>query len=106
MTTPIVVYVNAAAMRTQTGGDYFGYCFYRQNRVLVRDDLPARVRRAVLEHELYHAAHGDRGSFWRNEPGAWWAQLRVEPLGTLYAVLLSLTPSRIGLYVRRLFADQ
>ena len=81
---------------------YFGMALYSENRIVVRADLPKIVRTSVIAHELAHIRFGHKGSFWKDEPQAWWEGLKAQPLGFFLGILLSLNPERLALYIERL----
>lgn len=74
---------------------------------LVRDDLPKRVQRFVMYHEIYHLYDFDHGlhkSRIFKEIHANLASIPYEPLGFLQTTALTLTDvERIIYYVRLLF---
>lgn len=106
MKNPTIEYISREQMRALSGRDYFGLCLFGNNlippRVYVVADLPAMVRKSVLAHEMQHAKDGDRGGFWKNEPRCWFAGFMAQPVGFFWAIALSLTPSRIAVYIDRL----
>lgn len=102
MTSPQIVLVTKQQMLLWEKFPYFGLALYPENRILIRSDLPRCVQTSVLAHEQSHLARGDQESFWKNEPPAWWAGFKAQPLGFFLGVILSLTPERIGLYLQRL----
>lgn len=90
-------------MKQETGEDYFGYADPMTGLVLIRSDLPADVITSVTAHEVYHIEDIDFGSIYTRELRANIAGFKASPKGWFHGIFLSLTPSRIWLYVRRIF---
>lgn len=81
---------------------YFGYTLRNDDVALIwiRNDLPARVYKSVLAHEMRHADDAGK-ALWAREARGWWAGFKASPLGFLQGVFMSLTTERLGLYWRR-----
>lgn len=75
--------------------------------VLVRNDLPKRVRNFVMHHEIYHLydfANNLHKSKISQEIHANLAAFPYEPLGCLQTIFMTLTrPERIVYYVKLIF---
>jgi len=96
MVDPRISYITKSQMISLTGEDYFGYADWAKGVAYVRSDLPKCVVESVTAHEQWHLDH--KSGF---EPGAWLAGLKASPSGFFLGILMSLTPSRIWLYIRR-----
>lgn len=77
---------------------YFGYA--QDGVAYVRDDLPPRVKEFVLVHELYHLQDPTVNVFLR-ELKANWAGFKKHPLGCLQCMIMSLSLTRLRLYIQR-----
>lgn len=80
----------------------FGRAVYSEGTAYVRDDLPPRVKRFTVAHELYHL--GDRARWW----GWFGRELRAnlvpalrDPLGLLACCLANCTRERLAFYLDR-----
>lgn len=100
-----IIPVNKAGMLAYHREDYLGYTLVSGDTALIwiRSDLPKRAYASVLAHEQQHAVDGMAvGSVLKREARAWWAGFKASPLGFFQAIFLSLTPSRLSLYLRRI----
>jgi hypothetical protein len=95
-------YITKAQMLERRKYPYFGVTDYATKEIFIRKDLPKCVQASVLAHEREHLRVGHKGSFWKNEPCAWWAGFKGQPIGFFLGILLSLTPERLRLYWSRL----
>ena len=79
----------------------FGLAFPDKQQVQVRGDLPERVKRFVISHELYHLK--DRAQWWvlREVKATARAAIR-HPIGFIACVLMSLAPYRLRYYGQRI----
>lgn len=94
--TPNIRYVARSVL-----DPYLGYANPMLNTVWVRNDLPQRVMRFVLAHELYHLRDKEMNVLLR-EIKANWAGFKAYPLGALWCVWLTITDAeRWRLYWRR-----
>lgn len=98
-----VIEVTRDQMLQQHRQPYFGYTLRSNDAAIIwiRKDLPERVYKSVLAHEMRHAADADFSSLWRREARGWWAGFKASPLGFFQSIAMSLTPERINLYWRR-----
>lgn len=100
----MIRYVTKAEMLQLFGEPYFGYTNVSMATVWVRIDLPKWVRISVEAHERQHLDDANRWSQMSvlyREARAWWAGFKAQPIGFVLGILMSLTPSRIWLYARR-----
>lgn len=82
----------------------YGYAYFFEGRVLVREDLSPLVKRFVEAHELYHMR--DKHTWW----GVFGLELRAnlvpgvkDPLGLIACILATITdPERIRFYLKRI----
>ena len=79
----------------------FGYA--SEQVAYARGDLPNCVRKFVTEHELYHLRDDAKWWVWR-EIKANIAGALKHPLGFLGCVLMSLVPSRLRYYWKRIIS--
>lgn len=101
MENPTILYIDAEQMLRWTGQPYFGITYHAERVIAVRSDLPAVVQKSVLGHERWHFENGNKKGWWASEAPAWWAGFKAHWLGFLLGILMSLTPSRIWLYIQR-----
>jgi len=103
----VVKYVSKREMLFRFKGDYFGYTVFRNKNIYIRYDIlndeyfptfNRWLQESLLGHEQHHATYGDRGGFIYNEVPAWWAGFKAQPVGWLLSIVMSLRPSRLGLY--------
>ena len=98
-----MVFISKEEMVTKFGEDYFGYSIPNVG-VWVREDLPDSVKTSVTAHEMYH--YNDttfyQSSAFMRELKANIAGFKSTPIGFFYGILLSLSPSRISLYICRI----
>jgi len=78
---------------------YFGYA--KDGVAYVREDLPESVQEFVKEHELYHLQDRSKNVLWR-ELKANWAGFKKHPIGALRCVWMSLSLTRLKLYLERI----
>lgn len=97
------MHLTAQTMLEFHGRPYFGYTVITGNSatIWIRKDLPPRVYRSVLAHEMKHANDRDFKSLWKREARGWWAGFKASPIGFFQAIGMSLTKERLGLYWRR-----
>lgn len=97
-----VINVTRAEMLATHKFPYFGYTLRNDDAAVIwiRSDLPPRVYKSVLAHEMQHA-QDKGGSLWAREARGWWAGFKASPIGFFQAILMSMTVERIGLYWRR-----
>lgn len=100
-----ITIVTQEEMKKRTGEDYFGYSVPSTRLVLIRNNLPDSVTQSVIAHETYHVNDKDfyNSSVFMREFRANVAGFKATPKGWFYGIALSLTPSRIWLYMRRVF---
>ncbi len=91
-----VIYLNRSQL-----GPKFGYAVPSMQVIYVRDDLPCRVKEFVLLYEEYHPKDNAKWWVWR-ELKASAAGAMKEPLGFSLCVLMSLAPSRLRYYWKRI----
>jgi hypothetical protein len=96
------IYLTKSEMLARFKFPYFGITLYSTKEFFIRKDLPVCVQISVLAHENNHLERGYQGAFWKDEPPAWWAGLKAQPLGFFLGILLSLNPERLALYIERL----
>ena len=77
----------------------FGVC-YADGRIEVRNDLPNIVIKFVVQHEIYHRTDKAKNWIWREIKANVYA-FTQHPIGGLYTVFLSLSPSRLKFYYDR-----
>lgn len=104
---PSITLVSPEEMKKQTGEDYFGYSVPSNGLVLIRNNLPDSVTKSVIAHEMYHTNDKNfyTSSVFMRELRANIAGFKATPVGWFRGILLSLTPSRIWLYIRRAFGS-
>ena len=100
-----ITFVTPEEMKKETGDNYFGYSVPSTGLVLILNNLPDAVTQSVIAHEMYHVNDKDfyTSSVFMRELRANVAGFKASPKGFFYGIFLSLTPSRIWLYVRRAF---
>ena len=101
----VITYISKDEMLKRFKWPYFGFTVYRTREIFIRSDLPEGIKTSVLAHERNHLERGHQGSFWKDEPLAWWAGFKAQPVGFFLGILLSLSPSRLTLYYQRLRHD-
>ena len=99
------IYLSKASMLERFQYPYFGITDYGTREIFIRSDLPKCVQISVLAHEREHARAGHKGSFWLDEPRAWWAGFKGQPVGFFLGILLSLVPGRLALYWKRIWEN-
>jgi hypothetical protein len=98
----MVSYVSKAQMLERRKYPYFGVTDYATKEIFIRNDLPKCIQKSVLAHEQSHLKRGHQRSFWKDEPPAWWEGLKEQPLGFFLGILMSLSPERLSLYLKRI----
>lgn len=102
--TPPITYITREGMIHKWGQDYYGYTLTHVG-IWIRSDLPTKVIKSVLAHEMKHwddNAFQD-GRVWYWEIRAWGAGFTASPLGSVQAIILSITNvERIKLYLTRI----
>lgn len=93
-----VHYINDRQLRA-AGLNLFGYAY--KGNIYLRENLPAKVERALLRHEVYHV---EDKQTWLGKYGK---EIRAnahtvlhDPIGFLATLLHSLTASRLKTYWR------
>ena len=79
----------------------FGLALPVKNLVYVREDLPDRVKRFVISHELYYLGDKAQWSVWGEIKVTVHAAIR-HPIGFTACVLMSLAPYRLRYYGQRI----
>ena len=97
----VITFVTKAEMLKRFRWPYFGFTVYPRE-IFIRSDLPGVVKTSIVAHERSHVERGHQGGFWKDEPPAWWAGFKAPPVGFFLGILLSLTPERLGLYLKRI----
>ena len=113
-------YITKEEMLVKRGEPYFGYTQftpvfhfstgsyikteYEADVIDIRSDLPKSVQESVLGHEMVHATDTEfmNESVLFREAKAWIGGLKANPVGFFYGILLSLSPERIKLYLKRI----
>lgn len=90
-----IKYLPAKLMRPK-----FGVCFPATQIIWINEDLPGIAKSFVLEHELYHARDTAKYWLWREVKANVYAACK-HPLGALCTIILSLSPARIGFYLKK-----
>jgi len=79
----------------------FGEADTKRNIVYIRKDLPRVVKSFIREHELYHLKDKSKNWIWREIKSNFYGLIK-HPLGFIVAVIMSLQPYRIKLYIQRI----
>ena len=79
----------------------FGLALTERQQVYVREDLPDRVKRFVISHELYYLGDKAQWSVWGEIKVTVHAAMR-HPVGFIACVSMSLMPYRLRYYGRRI----
>lgn len=71
------------------------------SEVKVREDLPPRIKRFVLAHELYHIGDRSKSGWIGREIKANLIPAMSDPIGFIQTSCASLTPTRLSYYFQR-----